>query len=100
MTHFIPVAARISRSGDLAWLIQDARQHWSAEALAKRAANRTLYMDTKYPEGKVIVLADPDRLGNYRRFTRSALEVISSKQVAHGQVGEYDAHFAKGETNG
>lgn len=58
MNQFTPVVARISRSGDLPWLIQDARQHWSPEALEKRAANRKLYMDTKYPETKLILIGD------------------------------------------
>lgn len=36
----------------------DTKAHWSPEALAKRAVNRKLYMDTKYPETKLILIGD------------------------------------------
>jgi hypothetical protein len=46
---------RMSADGALE-MINNARQHYSAEALAQRAQNRVAYFDAKYPDDRKIIL--------------------------------------------
>lgn len=56
MIQFNVDLPRIVLSEQNIYHIWNARQRYSVEALARRAENRKLYFDTKYPERKLVTL--------------------------------------------